>query len=84
MLIVETPHSEELLSRLINWKFRSAKDYMEGQPAPVASAVGYLAEKFGNTGWFVEEEPEDEWDYTLVEADLVARIVYLLTGEYWE
>jgi hypothetical protein len=44
--------SPELQSRLENWKFASAMQYIDGEPENVENAVSALSEAFGDCGWF--------------------------------
>lgn len=44
--------NDALLSRLVNWKFQSAKGCLEGEPQQVKDVVEALSRSFGNCGWF--------------------------------
>ena len=43
--------NEKLISRLFNYKFRSAQQYIGGEDEEVVDVVNALAETFGNCGW---------------------------------
>lgn len=47
----DTKHADRLISCLYNWKFRSALQYLEGQPDRVRELVEALANTVGNSGW---------------------------------
>lgn len=44
--------NEDLIGRLSNWKFESAKRYLEGEHGKVKGIVLCLADMFGDVGWF--------------------------------
>lgn len=48
---MEAPKAENLKGRLFNWKFKSALQYLEGQPDEVRELVEALANTVGNSGW---------------------------------
>lgn len=41
-----------LYTRLSNWKFNSAMQYVEDESFQVKALVKALSEQFGNVGWF--------------------------------
>lgn len=43
--------NEKLKSRLLNYKFRTARQYLEGESEEVIEVVHALAETFDNCGW---------------------------------
>jgi hypothetical protein len=43
--------NESLHSRLHNYKFESAKQYLEGEPDEIKLLVNSLADMFGDVGW---------------------------------
>ena len=50
-IITRDQYEGQLLDeRLFNWKFRSAAEYVGGQPQEVKLLVKALAESFGNEG----------------------------------
>jgi hypothetical protein len=49
--IKPTKDSEDLIGRLRNCKFESAKKYMKGQPKDVQACIRALARLFDNNGW---------------------------------
>jgi len=44
--------TEELVGRLLNWRFESAKIYYIAESQEVKDTVDLLARLFGNYGWF--------------------------------
>ncbi|HRP30496.1 MAG TPA: hypothetical protein PKV73_01325 [Agriterribacter sp.] len=44
--------NENLISRLSNYKFKSALDHLEGESEKVKTIVEALANTFENVGWF--------------------------------
>ncbi len=52
MMVVETSKSEQLISRLCNWKFKQALQYLDGQPELVQLHVKNLVELYEDSGWF--------------------------------
>lgn len=44
--------NENLISRLSNYKFKSALDHLEGESEKVKTIVEALANTFENSGWF--------------------------------
>jgi hypothetical protein len=43
--------NKKLISRLFNYKFRTAQQYLEGEDEEVIEVVNALAETFDNCGW---------------------------------
>ena len=43
--------NRKLLSRIMNYKFRSAQKHLEGESKEVVETVNALAQTFGNCGW---------------------------------
>lgn len=43
--------NEQLISRLLNYKFRSAQQYLEGEDDEVVEVVNALADTFEDCGW---------------------------------
>ena len=43
--------NQKLINRLINFKFRSAQKYLEGEDDDVVEVVNALATLFDNCGW---------------------------------
>lgn len=43
--------NEKLISRLFNYKFKSAQKYLEGEDEDVVEVVNALADTFDNCGW---------------------------------
>jgi hypothetical protein len=43
--------NEKLISRLENFKFTQAQNYLEGENEMVVDVVNALASVFGNVGW---------------------------------
>jgi hypothetical protein len=46
------PENENLRGRLYNWKFESAKRYLNGETDSVKRIVRSLSVLYGNCGWF--------------------------------
>lgn len=44
-------YTEELISRIYNYKFRKALQFLDGQPEAISSVVRALADMFGDIGW---------------------------------
>jgi uncharacterized protein (DUF1810 family) len=44
--------NKDLFGRLLNWKFKSALNYLDGATDEEKSLVEALARMFGNCGWF--------------------------------
>ena len=44
--------NENLISRLSNYKFKSALEYLDGEDEIVITIVEALASTFENSGWF--------------------------------
>ena len=65
--------NDDLKGRLLNWKFRSAAEHLEGESEETKTIVDALASCFGNCGWF-------EGDMGMIVGTLVT--CYLLEG--WE
>lgn len=45
--------NKELASRLINYKFKSALQYLEGEKEETKDLVNFLAKLYGNVGWIL-------------------------------
>lgn len=43
--------NEDLYSRLYNYKFEQAKQYLGGEPDEIKLLVNALADMFGDVGW---------------------------------
>jgi len=50
--------SSKLRNKLWNWRFETAKNYLEGQDEDVIKEVNILSDKFGDSGWFSGVEAE--------------------------
>jgi hypothetical protein len=72
--IIETKDSLKLRSRLYNWKFKQAQQYLKGQPEYVKNTVNALAIVFGNIGW------EDDIGVFNI---FIENIVENLLGEFY-
>ena len=51
-MLKQTADVELLRSRIENWKFNMARQYLKGQPKEVKELVKALAGLVGNSGWF--------------------------------
>ena len=50
--------SSKLRNKLWNWRFETAKNYIEGQDEDVIKEVNNLSDTFGDSGWFGGVEAE--------------------------
>ena len=73
---------EQLDSRLFNWKFAAATQYLQGQPSHVVHLIEVLAAKYGNLGWIDEENEKDLADegVTASEVILLGEVLNALIG----
>jgi hypothetical protein len=61
---------QRLYSRVYNWKFNQALQYLKDQPGPVKELVHALSDKYGNVGHWDIDDPEMEIskeDYRLID-----------------
>jgi hypothetical protein len=76
-------HAHRLRSRIFNWKFHQALQYLPGQPEDVKKLVKALASRYENTGWL--SDPTDDAELaeagmTKEEAVMVSALVDMLLG----
>jgi len=76
-------YAPRLKSRVFNWKFLQACQYLQGQPRAVKKLVRALATRYENPGWLDDTDTDAdlaEANMSKEEAIMVSAIVDMLLG----
>jgi len=83
-IVDNTGQSPQLRSRIYNWKFVQATQYLNGQPEDVKDLVHALASTYGDPGMLEKDDDKNELleeGMTRDDVIMVAAVVSMLLGQ---